>query len=227
MSKTVLITGSSRGIGLALARQFHNHGWHVIATCRDPKAIDAEPFQVKLPLAVDDDESIARLAKELSGTPIHLLINNAGILDRDRDELDTISRDSLNAHFNINATSPLLVAKALLPSLLLVRGSLIVNVSSLMGSIGDCGSARHYGYRASKAALDMVTKAMSLEGRLVENESMVVAIHPGFVSTDMTQNRPGGITAVEAASCIYDTIHGLEPSKNGCLLSRLGKVEPW
>lgn len=182
---------------------------------------------MKLPLAVDNDESITNLAKELSDTPIHLLINNAGILDREYDELDTLSRESLQSHFNINATSPLLVAKALLPNLLLTRGSLIVNISSLMGSIGDCGSARHYGYRASKAALDMITKTLSLEEGLVENECMVVAIHPGFVSTDMTQNRPGGITAVESANCIYSTIHELEPTKNGCLLSRLGKVEPW
>lgn len=231
-AKTVLITGSSRGIGLALCKELKSRGWKVVATCRNPSHMvdkKATHYDECLALDVESDDSIKECKDRLNGIPIDLLINNAGVLERDMDQLGHLTRQSLERTFNINAISPLLLSQALLPNLLSSKAAhpKIVNVSSLMGSIGDCGSARNYGYRASKAALNMITRTLSLETMLKERGAFVVAIHPGFVSTDMTDNRPGGITPEEAAARMVDTIEGLDGERNGCLLSRLGKVDPW
>ncbi len=223
MAKYALITGSSRGIGLALARELHSRGWNVIATCRDPAAISDEPFWKKLQLSIDSDESIAKTAAELKGQQIDLLINNAGIYSRGYESIRALDRQAMLNEFNIDSISPMMVIKALLPNLEMIRGT-VVNISSLIGSIGDCQSVRGYPYRAAKAALNMYTKVSSIE--LKDTLRAVVAIHPGYVATDMTGNR-GGISAEECAKAIVDTIENLDESQNGCLISRLGKIEPW
>lgn len=223
--KTALVTGSSRGIGLALCRELQSRGWNVIATCRKPSDVDSEPFWKKVQLCVEDDESIGRMKAEIRDLPIDLLINNAGILSRGFDTLASLNREALLHELNVDAVSPLLVCKALEENLVKAHGS-IINITSLLGSIQDCTSGKYYPYRAAKTALNMMTKALALEmkGRL----KSVVAVHPGFVGTDMVGgSRPGSISPEEAAKCIVDTYEALEPSQNGCCLSRLGKIEPW
>lgn len=225
MAKTALVTGSSRGIGLALCKELHSRGWKVIATCRNPQSLSNEPFYKKLPLSVDSDEQIAALKKELGDEPIHLLINNAGIYTRGHDTLDKLTREHLLHEFNIDSISPMMVTKALIDNLTSVKGS-VVNISSLLGSIGDAGIAKSYAYRSSKAALNMMTKVLSLE--MKDRLEFVIAFHPGFVATDMVGGpREGAIPAEEAARCMIDSFERLRPEQNGCLLSRLGKTEPW
>lgn len=196
----------------------------MIATCRNPAIIASEPFYKKLELAVDDDESIARMAAQII-EPIDLLVNNAGILTREQDRLQDLDRAIMLREFNIDAVSPLMVAKALEGNLLKAHGS-IINISSLLGSIADAEAVKLYGYRAAKAALNMVTKILSLE--MKDKLSFVVAFHPGFVGTDMVGGaRPGSITPDEAACCMIDSFEALKPEQNGCFLSRMGKIEPW
>lgn len=223
--KTALVTGSSRGIGLAFCRELHHRGWKVIATCRNPDSIQAEPFYKKMRLAVDDDKSIEKMAKELEGEPIDLLINNAGILTRGMDSLETFDREKFLHEFNIDAISPMMVTKALAANLLACQGN-VINISSLMGSISDAGMPRNQAYRAAKAALNMLTRMVHLE--MKDRLGYVVAFHPGLVATDMVGGpRAGAISAEEAASAILSSLKALTPEKNGCLLSRHGNVEPW
>lgn len=224
MAKTALVTGSSRGIGRALCNELHSRGWQVIATCRNPDSIKDEPFYKKLPLAVDDDESIRNLVAELKGEHIDLLINNAGQYTPDQSIMD-LDRQAMLHEFNIDSVSPMMVTKALLPNLQAVKGSVIM-VSSLMGSIGDAQAPRSYAYRAAKAALNMYTKVLALE--MKEKLEWVVAIHPGMVATDMIGGgRPGAISAEEAAKAMIDTFEGMDESRNGGFLSRLGKIDPY
>lgn len=225
MAGTALVTGSSRGIGLALSRELHSRGWKVIATCRNPAAIQDEPFYKKLELSIDSDESIEGLVKELGGEPLNLLINNAGIYTRGYDTIDKLTRAHLLHEFNIDAASPILLTKALLPNLEAAKGA-VANISSLLGSIGDCSSAKSYGYRCSKAALNMMTKVLHLEteGKL----RYVVAVHPGLVGTDMVGGpREGSITPEESAKAIIETLEKIEPAQYGHMINRHGKIEQW
>lgn len=223
MAKTALVTGSSRGIGLALCRELHSRGWQVIATCRNPAAIESEPFYRKLELAVDQDDSIERMAAEVGPAAVDLLINNAGVYTRGQDKLGELTRQSLLDELNTDAVSPLLVTKALLGNLEACKGT-VINISSLYGSISDCSTPNAYAYRSAKAALNMATKVLALEKR--DTLGMVAAVHPGWVQTDMT-GRQGHIGPEEAAKCIVDTITSLAPEHHGCLVSRVGKIEPW
>ncbi len=113
MIKYALITGSSRGIGLALARELHSRGWHVIATGRDPAAISDEPFWKKLQLSIDSDESIAKTAAELKGQQIDLLINNASIYSRGYESIRALDRQAMLNEFNIDSISPMMFIKLL------------------------------------------------------------------------------------------------------------------
>lgn len=223
--KTALVTGSSRGIGLALCRELHRRGWNVIATCRNPDSIQSEPFYKKIKLAVDDDKSIEEMAKDVGGMPIDLLINNAGILSRGMDSIETFNRETFIKEFNVDAVSPMMVTKALLPNLLSCKGS-IINISSLFGSIADAGMPRNQAYRAAKAALNMLTKLVHLE--MKDRLGYVVAFHPGLVATDMAGGlREGAISAEEAASCIVGSFEKLTPEKNGSFVNRHGETVPW
>lgn len=223
--KTALVTGSSRGIGLALCRELHHRGWNVIATCRNPDSIQSEPFYSKIKLSVDDDQSIEEMAQQVGGMPIDLLINNAGILSRGMDSIEAFDRETFIREFNIDAVSPMMVTKSLLPNLLACKGN-IINISSLFGSISDAGMPRNQAYRAAKAALNMLTKLVHLE--MNDRIGLVVAFHPGLVATDMAGGpREGAISAEEAASCIVGSFEKLTPEKNGSFVNRHGEPVPW
>ena len=121
---TVLITGSSRGIGLELARVYAERGWNVIATCRTPskaddlKAIAAQYDNVAIEeLDVTDDEEIATLAAKYNGKPIDVLLNNAGIPgDRSRQVFGIFDQDVFDQVMHVNVMGPLKTAVAFMDS---------------------------------------------------------------------------------------------------------------
>ena len=156
--KTVLITGANRGIGLELARQFHENGASVIAACRrasEPLTdLGVEVFEG---VDVGSDEDVAGVSDKLSGRQLDWLVNNAGILEHD--SLDRLDFESIERQFKINALGPLRVSSALRGSM--PRGSKIFVITSAMGSIGDNTSGGYYGYRISKAAVNMAFKSLS------------------------------------------------------------------
>ena len=179
------ITGGNRGIGLEFAKQLSEKGHHVLAGFRNPKSTDKLkkiiPNENILHLNVIDEQSIIDTVTELKSRVNHLdlLINNAGIIGS-RDGLKKIEmNDHLNT-FQTNTLGPLFVTKHCRS--LLGKGSTVVNISSLMGSIDD-SSGGSYSYRISKAALNMVTK--NLHQDLNSKGITVVAFHPGWVRTRM------------------------------------------
>ena len=153
---SVLVTGANRGLGLEFARQYAAAGWRVHAACRDPSAAEA---LAALPggisrhgLDVTDDGQIAALAAELAGSPLDLLINNAGV-NYDNGEFGDSDPVSWLDTLRVNTIAPLRVAEGLIGSLLLGERKVIVNLSSKMASIAENASGGDYAYRTSKAAL--------------------------------------------------------------------------
>ena len=220
-SRTTVIIGGNRGIGLALGRRFKSLGREVIATCRrSSPALDALGARVESGVDVTTDEGVGALARRLEGVPIDELICNAGILHED--DLAGVDLDDVRAQLEVNALGPLRVVKALRRNLR--RGGKIALITSRMGSMADNGSGGYYGYRMSKAALNAagVSLARDLRGAGIA----VAILHPGFVRTDMT----GGTGAVEpddAARQLWDRIEALTLETSGTFWHASGQVLPW
>ena len=224
-ARTVLITGANRGIGLELSRQYSAAGWNVIGTARKPEsaqdlaALGAEIMQ----LDVTDPASVERLSRELGARPVDLLINNAGILPM-MPSLAEIDMDDYQRVMDVNTMGPVRVTRAVLPSLRAGQLRVIVNITSTLGSIANNASGGFYGYRESKAALNMFTKSLAAE--LGPEGFTCIVMHPGWVRTDM-----GGpsapTTAQQSVQGIRGVIDGLSRVDNGTFWSFEGEQMPW
>jgi NAD(P)-dependent dehydrogenase (short-subunit alcohol dehydrogenase family) len=178
---TVLVTGANRGIGLQLCSQFAARGDDVIAVCRETThQLSALDVRVIDSIDVGSGAAVETLRQELDGQPIDILVNNAGILLRDA--FGDIDYDLMIEHYRINTLGPLRVTEALADNL--HEGSKVAIVSSRVGSIEDNGSGGNYGYRASKAAVNMI--GTNLKHELLPRGIAVGILHPGLVATDMT-----------------------------------------
>ncbi|KAE8895266.1 hypothetical protein PF005_g884 [Phytophthora fragariae] len=229
-AKTVLITGSNRGIGLAFASHYKREGWKVIGCARNVDAATdlkkLQPWKL-LTLDTSSDESIAAAAKTLENVPINLLINNAGIMDVHH--LETTTKADLLRHFEVNAVGPFLMTRALLPNLRLAVGAegsaFVAQITSRMGSITDNGSGGYYGYRASKTALNMLTKSLAVD--LEEDKIGCLLLHPGYVNTAMVgfqgsvspEDSVKGLTKIIARAKLEDSAKMFHFEK--------GDVLPW
>ncbi len=218
---TALVTGANRGIGLELARQLHARGDAVIAVCsRTSPALDAIGARVEAGVDVADGASVADLARRLDGLALDLLINNAGILQRTA--LGSIDYDSVLRQFAVNAIGPLRVTEALRP--LLGEGSKVGIVTSRMGSIEDNTSGGAYGYRMSKAAVNMA--GVSLARDLASRGVAVALLHPGHVTTEMTGGH-GLVSAAESAAGLIARLDELTLASSGGFWHANGQTLPW
>ena len=221
MSRTALVTGANRGIGLALCRRLKERGRDVIAVCRKSSpALDALGVRVEAGVDVTSDEAVASLAKRLSGVAVDELICNAGILREDG--LDDRAYDEIREQLEVNAIAPLRVVAALHGNLR--RGGKIALITSRMGSVADNGSGGYYGYRMSKAALNAA--GMSLARDLAASGIAVAILHPGFVRTDMTDGT-GNIDPADAAGQLVDRLDALTPETTGTFWHANGQILPW
>ncbi|KAG7379951.1 hypothetical protein PHYBOEH_011703 [Phytophthora boehmeriae] len=220
--KTVLITGSTRGIGLAFVEHYIKTGWNVIGTARSTSNTDKlkalSPFKI-VTLDATDEASVLEAARQLEGVPIDLLINNAGI--GLYTTFETASKDSFLKPFEVNVIGPFFLTRALLPNLQLAAkasgSAFVVQLSSIMASIASNSEQfadyfrGHYGYAASKAATNMVMRSLSMDLR--EHNIAVMSIHPGYVATYLTmgqgEQQPAdsvaAMTAIIAKLSLKDT----------------------
>lgn len=184
MSSTYVVTGANRGIGLELARQLLERGETVIATTRRlEQGAQLRSLGVRVEvLDVASAASVRAFAERLAGEPVDVLINNAGVAPETR-ALAELDCESLLEAFSINSVGPMRVSQALLPNLRAARRRFIANLSSQLASISDNTSGGYYAYRASKAALDMLTRTIALE--LAGKSFTCVAVNPGWVRTRM------------------------------------------
>jgi NAD(P)-dependent dehydrogenase (short-subunit alcohol dehydrogenase family) len=255
--RTALVTGASRGLGLETCRELAVAGYHVLLTSRGPSggaaarqlATDGLPVEHR-PLDVVDPASVAALAADLAGTPIDVLVNNAGISMKGFDA--EVARRTLEVNF----FGALRVTEALLP--LVPDGGTIVMVSSGMGELAPLGPAlrerftrpgltrdelcglmqsfvreveagRHdelgwpsSAYRVSKIGLNALVRILAPE--LAARHIRVNAVCPGWVRTDM--GGPGASRSVEkgAASIVWAAT--LEDDTTGGFF-RDGRAIPW
>ncbi|MCB1327402.1 MAG: SDR family oxidoreductase [Spirochaetales bacterium] len=226
----VIVTGANRGIGLEFCRQFLERGDHVIAACRKPSS-DLEMLGAKGNLQIEgnidvaSDNGASMFAERLGNQPIEILVNNAGIMRPE--SLEKLDIDSIRQQFEVNSLGPLRVTRALLPNLEAgARSGLarVAIITSRMGSIADNTSGGMYGYRMSKAAVNMA--GVSLAHDLKSRKVAVAILHPGYVKTDMT-NHGGQIEPSEAVRGLIARIDALTLKNTGTFWHQNGEVLPW
>ena len=225
-AKTIVITGANRGIGYAMAKICQQRGDSVYALCRQSSAqLDALGVNVVAQVDIATQAGIDTAVSALSGISIDLLINNAGIL---RDEqLSDLNQQTIIEQFNVNALAPLCLSHALLGNL--SAGSKIGLITSRMGSITDNTSGGRYGYRMSKAALNIA--AVSLARDLSADNIAVGIYHPGYVQTEMVNNdgilSNGDISADVAAERLIALMDNLTMADSGVFKHSNGETLPW
>jgi len=224
MSKTVLVTGSNRGIGLEFCNQLKQRGFNVIATCRQSSAaLNALDIEVIENVEVSDLQSLATLVATLAGRKIDWLINNAGIADGiAMDELNETTLASCKRLYEVNSLGPLLTTQALVDNL--SEGSKVGIITSRMGSIADNDSGGSYGYRMSKAAVNAAGKSLSID--LKPKGIAVGILHPGWVRTDMTDHN-GLIDTDESVSGLLARMDELNIDNTGSFWHSNGDSLPW
>ena len=167
---------------------------------------------------------MAALANKLSGQPIDVLINNAGIYGPKDVTRDTVVYDAWGQVFRTNAMSPLAVSAAFAANVAQGGQKKIITLSSIMGSIAENDSSGDFIYRSSKAAVNAVMK--SLAGDLKSEGITVAVLHPGWVRTDMG-GPDAAIEAPESVTGMRAVIAGLKESDSGRFLNYDGTEIPW
>ena len=185
-AKTALVTGASRGIGLAVTKLFLEHGATVHALSRsqvDPATVSADDSERYIHHSVDvsDEAAVGRTVTTIldQSEGVDILVNNAGIT---RDGLIMrMSTDDWRKVLDVNLSSAFFTSRALARHMIKRRSGCIINVSSVVGVIGNPGQAN---YVASKAGLIGLTKSLARE--LAGRSVRVNAVAPGFIATAMT-----------------------------------------
>ena len=214
---TALITGTSRGIGRALAAQYETDGWKVVRTCRSPESAE------EIELDVTDPEQVRVVSEGLYGMPIDVLINNAGVIGQRDSAVGNIDYDQWEETFRINTLAPIRVAEALAENVAISEKKTMIFISSLMGSITR-SEGGYYHYRSTKAALNAAMVSLSME--LAPRGIICVSMHPGWVRTDMG-GPSAAVSVADSAAGIRNVVSSLRRQDNGCFYDYSGANIPW
>ena len=235
-TKTYVVTGTSSGIGLEIVRQLAARGNKVYATCRkkessatgrdDISAVEGDVTVIEgIDVAADACGPVLKAA--LEDVTIDVLVHNAGSINGTRDikgmtvmgeqALETVTSKRMLAAFQLNTLGPLRVTQALLAQIASPGGKIVI-VSSGMGSIGDNGSGGLYAYRASKTAVNMIAKNMSVD--LKDKGIAVVAVNPNAVITEFGPGpeqmaKWGGLTVAHSCEQLVGVMDALSMETTG------------
>lgn len=236
--RIVLVTGANRGIGLALTRAYLERArTRIVATCRTPDdandlhalAAESDGRVAVERLDVADDLSIAEAVKRFDGRGVQLdrLILNAGIYpkgDPRANGLGSLDRGLVSEVLLTNAVSPALVLQAFLDHLRRAASPVVVCLSSIMGSVSTGMGGELNAYSISKAALNMVVAGAASE--LARDGITVVAVHPGWVSTDMG-GHGAPVRPTDSAAGIVRLAETVTRRESGRFLDYTGRELPW
>lgn len=252
-----MVQGCSRGIGLEFVKQLlqKSEKGHVIATCRKPneasgllslKNMFAQRLSI-LPMDVTDESTIEASAKSIKDRygSLNLLVNASGILSipdvlQPETTLLKVEKSSLLLTYEINAVGPILVIKHMWPLLKAGGGTgtdrdvaVVANISARVGSIGDNRLGGWHSYRSSKAALNQLTKTVSVEFGRRKDPVICILLHPGTVDTDLSKpfqrNVPEGklFTKEYSVQKLLGIIDHAKIQDNGKFFAWDGQEIPW
>ena len=222
-----IIIGASGAIGAALVDALRAD-----AACAEvvPLARTTAP-----PIDVEDEASIAAAAHALAGgAPFHLIFNTTGALHLSgvapEKRLAELNAATLMRAFAVNAIAPALLIKHFTPLLPTAGRCLFATLSARVGSITDNRKGGWYGYRASKAAQNMLVKTAAIEVARRRPDAVLAALHPGTVASRLSAAVIGdapATAAADAAQQLLAVLGGLAPAQSGGLFAYDGSVIPW
>lgn len=236
--RRVLITGSNRGLGLEFVRQLAEEAKVLFATCRHPEEAEALSELSKqyndtietVRLDVADPECIAGVADRVAASTgsLDLLVNNAGISGGgSRDDFEAVDQKTLLQTFRVNAAGPHLLVQELAGRLrkgAREERSIVVNITSGYGSISNASGGGWHSYKASKAALNMLSRIQAAELR--SDGVIVVAMNPGWVRTDMGGSQ-ARLSPDESVAGMLEVVGDLTLEDSGHFLDYQGRERAW
>jgi NAD(P)-dependent dehydrogenase (short-subunit alcohol dehydrogenase family) len=218
----VAVVGSNKGIGLEIVKNLTKENHEVFAFCRkaSTELKDTNPTALIENFEVTDSSSMSSTLKNLNTDHFDWVFHVSGVLESE--SLESFNEDTVLKQFKINSMGPVLSTKAFLPYL--KKGSQLGLLTSRMGSITDNTSGGMYGYRMSKAALNVAGKSLSED--LKDQDIAVLLLHPGYVKTDMTNNN-GNLTPAESAEGLIKLMSEKSIKDTGTFWHVNGENLPW
>jgi NAD(P)-dependent dehydrogenase (short-subunit alcohol dehydrogenase family) len=221
-----LVIGGSGAIGAAFVAQLQ-------ADPRCGRVLSLHRHSQPL-VDYDDEASVGAAAAAVRGeAPLHLVLVATGVLHsggaRAEKRLADLAYPSLDAVFRRNTFGPALVLRHFGP-LLCRQRSLLAVLSAKVGSIGDNRLGGWYGYRASKAALNMMLRTAAIELRRTHPGAVLAALHPGTVTSDLSRPFRGdeiGRPPIQACAEMLAALDGLGPDDSGAFVAYDGQRLPW
>lgn len=228
----VLVVGASRGLGLGFANRLRARGARVVGASRT-----AGSGPDALQLDVTDERSVAAAAAQLAGLGItlDLILVTSGMLHEaghgPEKSLGQVDPERLLRSFAVNTVGPLLVAKHFLPLMVKTRPRFVV-LSARLGSVGDNRLGGWYGYRASKAALNMCVRNIAIELERRSGGGVAMVLHPGTVATGLSEpfadpSRHVVFTVDEAVGHLLPLIDAATAADSGRFFAWDGTEIPW
>ncbi len=230
--RTILITGTNRGLGFEFASQYANDGFQVLAACRNPAAADGlrqleQNSKGRLSIIsmdVTDAESIRKAAAQLKDVAIDVLINSAGIAGASGQTAGNIDYKSWAHVLDVNTMGPLRVLESFIEHIARSEQKLVVTITSGMGSISDNKTGGSIAYRSSKAAVNMAMRSAAID--LAPRRISCVLVHPGWVRTDMGGPK-APLSPQESVAAMRRLIEKFGPEDSGKFYSYNGHEYPW
>ncbi len=244
-----LIIGGSGGIGLGFVKKLllDQQISRIYATYRRPEsAVELLDLQESnpdclhcLPMDITDESQITAVLGKIQEhtSKLHLVINAVGILYegllQPEKSLKQINSEHLLRYFQVNSIGAVLLAKHLLPLFHHGDRSIFATLSAKIGSIGDNHMGGWYGYRASKAALNMFMRTVAIEYQRKSPHTIIVLLHPGTTDTPLSQPfqrnvPPEKLFSVDrSVNQLWEIINQLEDKDKGHFFSWDGTVLPW
>jgi NAD(P)-dependent dehydrogenase (short-subunit alcohol dehydrogenase family) len=228
-NKTLLIIGASRGLGLALTREYLDRGWRVVATARSNaktalhELSETSGGQLEIETVdINHPDQVGALRARLGPRRFDMLFVNAGVKNDDRETIADVSTDEFVRVMVTNALSPMRVIEAL-QDVVRPAGTIAV-MSSGQGSVANNVNGNYEVYRGSKAALNMFMR--SFAARHKNDPRTLLLLAPGWVRTDM-----GGpqarLSIAESIPNLADTIAAQDGKPGLQYLDYLGRTVPW